>query len=239
VISACSSGAGSNGGANQGTGGEDGGTGGQQSDGPAVEAAGQPQDAATEAAHDASGAHDAHASDASDGGGAGDAGGASAAGKAGADAFCAQLCSLDERCAALGDASVDMASCVSSCQSANEAPMANPPTELLRADYVSGLGSCIAGASCTGPLTSTSLQTIEANCASMVVAGLQPTQTVSIFCRDLETSPCNSPDAGTQDCVSRIMFYSDTALNAAIACFSMTPCTQVGSCYNMALYTQP
>jgi hypothetical protein len=240
VLCACSSGGASGGDqGNQGTGGDDAGTAGQLSDGPATESATLPQDA-SQSTHDASGATDAHAGEAGDAGVA--AGGSAGAGKAGADAFCAQLCTLEQRCATMGDASVDLSGCETSCQSANEVPMVTPPTpptEKLRADYVSGLASCFATASCTGPLTGTQLAMIEANCAGTVAAGLQPTQAAAVFCHAFETSPCNPPDAGNQDCVSRIMLYSDTALNAATACFSSTSCTQVATCYDTALYTQP
>jgi hypothetical protein len=235
IFCACSSGAGSGGGdGNQGTGSDDAGGAGQQSDAPAGESSTQPQDA-SQSTHDAPVSTDAH-------GTADAAGGSASAGKAGADAFCVQLCTLEQRCAAMGDASVDLSGCETSCQSANEMATVTPPTpptEKLRADYVSGLGSCIVAASCTGPLTATQLGTIESNCAGTVAAGLQPTQAAAVFCHAFETSPCNPPDAGNQDCVSRIMLYSDAALSAATACFSSTSCTQVASCYQTALYTQP
>ncbi len=163
-----------------------------------------------------------------------------AAGKAGADAFCSALCSHAQHCAAALDASAAaLADCMTNCQSANEAPTTSPPTELLRADYVSGLAACIASSSC-----SDALQTSEADCAATLVSGsgdggvpaLVPTQAVAVFCHDLETSPC-AGDAGVQDCVTEFLPYSDGALNAAIACFSAASCSTLASCY-AAAFTQ-
>ena len=89
------------------------------------------------------------------------------AGKAGTDAFCTQLCAHEQRCAAGGDAAPPgLTDCDVNCQMANEAPTTNPPTELLRADYLDALASCIAGASCAEPL-----QTSEANCAERIAVG--------------------------------------------------------------------
>jgi hypothetical protein len=173
----------------------------------------------------------------------GDAGvptGTASAGAAGVDAFCAQICGHEQDCAAALDASPPgLASCESSCRSANESAAANPPTELLRADYVKALGACIASASCDE-----ALQTSEASCAAAVVTGadggtpLEPTQAVAIFCRDFESSPCLGADAGTADCVSTTMLYSDTTLDAADACLADTSCSIVTTCYTAA-FTQP
>jgi hypothetical protein len=176
------------------------------------------------------------------GDGAGATAGAAPAGKAGADAFCTQICNHEQHCAAALDAApAGLNGCVANCQSVNEAPTASPLTELLRADYVTALGSCIAGSSCTD-----ALQTSEANCGESIVLGnadagihaLAPTQAVAIFCHDLETSPCAAADSGTQDCVSTFMFYSDVTLNAAISCFSDATCSAVATCYTAA-FTQP
>jgi hypothetical protein len=162
-----------------------------------------------------------------------------AAGKAGADAFCSQICSHEQTCAATLDASpAGLADCVTNCQSANEAPTTNPPTELLRADYLNDLGSYIARASC-----SEALQTSETTCAAAIVSGsggapaLVPTQAVAVFCHDFETSPCVAADSGTGDCVTAFMSYSDDALNAAIACFADPSCSKLATCY-AAAFTQ-
>jgi hypothetical protein len=180
---------------------------------------------------DASSAYDASRAD--DGGGADAAASTLAAGKSGADAFCVAICGHEESCAATLDASpAGLTNCVSDCQSANEAPATTPPTELLRADYVSDLGACIARASC-----SEALQTSEATCASTVVSALVPTQAVAVFCHDVETSPCVAQDSGTPDCVTGYLPYSDDALNAASACFADPSCASLGSCY-AAAFTQ-
>ena len=163
--------------------------------------------------------------------------GSGAAGKSGVDAFCNTICAHESKCAAEYDAaaSYSMSGCVTSCQSGNEASTASPPTELLRADYVSALGACIAATSCTVDLT-----TAEQNCAPEVVMGvsgspgLTATAAATAFCHALETSPCGG-DAGTQQsCTNGILFYSDTALDAAAACFSMSSCTSVDTCYAAA-----
>lgn len=162
-----------------------------------------------------------------------------AAGKAGADAFCNQICSHEQHCAAVLDASpAGLTNCVSDCQSANESPTTSPPTELLRADYVSALGACIAGSSC-----SEALETSEMNCAAGLLSGsaeagsppLKPTAAVAGLCHELETSPCVAADSGVQNCETAFMFFSDQALNAAIACFSSPSCAQAASCYVAAL----
>jgi hypothetical protein len=169
--------------------------------------------------------------------GASSSAGSGAAGKTGVDAFCNTICAHETQCAAEYDAagSYSMSGCVSSCQSGNEASTASPPTELLRADYVSALGTCIAATSCTVDLNSA-----ETACAPEVVMGvngspaLTATAAATAFCHALETSPCGG-DAGTQQsCTNGILFYSDTALNAAAACFSMSSCTSVDSCYAAA-----
>jgi hypothetical protein len=173
-----------------------------------------------------------------DAGDGGTAVGSAAAGKAGADAFCAQICDHEQHCAATADASTSGADCMTSCQSANESSTADPPTELLRADYVSALGACIAASSC-----SDALQTVETTCATAVVSGsnggspITASATATSFCHTLMTSPCGS-DAGAQACASSIALYSDTALSAAIACFSMSSCADVDSCY-AAAFMQP
>jgi hypothetical protein len=161
------------------------------------------------------------------------------AGKAGADAFCSQICGHEQTCAAALDASpAGLADCATNCQSANEAPTTNPPTELLRADYLNDLGACIASASC-----SDALQTSETTCAGAIVSGkggattLVPTQAVAVFCHDFETSPCVAADSGTEDCVTAFMPYSDDALNAAIACFADASCSKLATCY-AAAFTQ-
>jgi hypothetical protein len=185
---------------------------------------------ATKGADDASSADDASRAD---GGGGAVAGGAVAAGQSGADAFCAAICHHEESCAAMLDASpAGLTNCVSDCQSANEAPTATPPTELLRADYVSDLGACIAQASC-----SEALETSETTCASTVVSALVPTQAVAVFCHDVETSPCVARDSGTADCVTGYLPYSDDALNAASACLADPSCGSLGACY-AAAFTQ-
>ncbi len=170
------------------------------------------------------------------------AAGTAPAGKAGADAFCAHLCDHEQGCATVLDAAPGaLASCQANCQSVNEASTANPPTELLRADYVSALGACIANSSCSTPI-----QTSEANCGAAAVSGdgdggtpgIVPTQAVAIFCHAFETSPCVGAEAGAGDCVSAMMVYSDQTLDAALACFSDSSCTAVASCY-AAAFTQP
>jgi hypothetical protein len=161
--------------------------------------------------------------------------GTAAAGKAGADAFCTQICDHEQHCAEALDASTSgVAGCLTSCQSANESSTSDPPTELLRADYVTALGSCIASSSCD-----VALATAEADCATDVVTGsdggtpISASAAAMAFCHALATSPCG-PDAGAQSCVSSIALYSDTALSAATACFSMSSCTDVDSCYAAA-----
>jgi len=169
----------------------------------------------------------------------GAAAGADAAGKAGTDAFCNQICSHEQHCATVLDASMSgLTNCVSDCQSLNESPTTSPPTELLRADYVSALGTCIAASSCNdAPSTS------EANCAAAILSGspdagvpaIKPTAAVAGLCHELETSPCVMADSGVQNCDTAFLLYSDQALNAAIACFSSSSCSQAASCYAAAL----
>jgi hypothetical protein len=192
----------------------------------ASDGAASPSDGASSARDGAAGAVDA----AANGG---------AAGKAGADSFCSALCNHEQRCAATLDAApAGLADCMTNCESANEASTANPATELLRADYLSDLGGCIASSSC-----SDALQTSESTCAASVVSGgggaraLVPTQAVASFCHELETSPCVAADSGARDCVTEFMPYSDGALNAAIACFSESSCSAIASCYGAA-FTQ-
>jgi hypothetical protein len=85
--------------------------------------------------------------------------------------------------------------------------------------------------------------TAEANCASAVVAGtggsapISATPAAAAFCHALETSPCG-PDSGAQSCEGSIMLYSDATLEAAAACFSMSSCSAVDSCYSAA-FVQP
>ena len=164
------------------------------------------------------------------------------AGKAGADAFCAQLCGHEQRCAAGEDAAPPgLSDCASNCQTANEAPTTNPPTELLRADYLGALGSCIGSSSCAE-----ALQTSEANCAERIALGdadagvhaLTPTQAAETFCHDLATSRCFQADSGAPDCLSAFAFFSDVTLNAAISCFTDATCSAVVTC-NSAAFTQP
>jgi hypothetical protein len=164
------------------------------------------------------------------------------AGKAGADAFCAQLCAHEQRCAAVEDAAPSgLSNCTSNCQTANEAATTNPPTELLRADYLDALASCIAGSSCAE-----ALQTSEATCAARVAQGdpdagapaLVPTQAAETFCHDLGMSPCFVADSGASDCPSSFAFFSDVTLSAAISCFTDATCSAVVAC-SSAAFTQP
>lgn len=157
------------------------------------------------------------------------------AGKAGVDAFCTALCDHEQTCAAVMDASASaLAQCMSSCQSGNEGATAPTPTELYRADYLSGLGACIAAAAC-----SVAINTAEEDCASQVVSGtganpaLLPTQAAADLCHAIYSSPCG-PDSGAASCLGSVMLYSDTTLEAAKACFSGSMCTQVDSCYAAA-----
>jgi hypothetical protein len=160
--------------------------------------------------------------------------GAAAAGKAGADSFCVNLCDYEDKCVAGADAS----SCFGVCQMTEESSSTSPPTELLRADYVSALGACIAAGSC-----SEALQTVETDCAASVVSGgsggapLSATSAAAAFCHALMASPCGQPDAGVASCEGSVLLYSDTALDAAAACFSMSSCSAVDSCY-AAAFTQ-
>jgi len=195
-----------------------------------VDGAASPADATVDAGGNAGG----------DGGGvpAGDA----PAGKAGADAFCAQICNHEQHCAALLDvAPAGLSGCSTSCQTANEASSASPPSELLRSDYLDALGSCIASSSCNDALA-----TSEATCGEDIVLGnsdagiraLTPTPAVAALCHDVQTSQCFASDSGTQACESAFLFYSDVTLNAAISCFSDATCSAVVACYTAA-FTQP
>jgi hypothetical protein len=163
------------------------------------------------------------------------------AGKSGVDAFCTQICNHEQSCAASLDvAPSGLAGCATSCQTSNEASSANPPTELLRADYVAALGACIASSSCDE-----SLQTSEATCGAGILSGtgdaggrgIAPTPAPATFCHALEASPC-AADGGAQDCLSAFAFYSDVTLNAATSCFSDATCAAVESCYSAA-FAQP
>jgi hypothetical protein len=164
------------------------------------------------------------------------------AGKAGADAFCQQLCAHEQQCATAEDAApAGLTDCAANCQTANEAATTNPPTELLRADYIDALGSCIARSSCDDPL-----QTSEASCAEAIELGdadagvmaLAPTQAAATFCHDLDTSSCFLADSGAPDCLSSFAFFSDVTLNAAISCFTDATCSAIVTC-NTAAFTQP
>jgi hypothetical protein len=215
-LAACSSAASQSG---NGAGGDDSGTVGAAEDGHAP----APADAAKDSTGPAGGG----------------AAGALPAGKSGVDAFCGQICNHAQACAVALDAGASAAGgCTSSCQTTNEAAGASPPTELLRADYVAALGACIAASSCND------LSMTEAVCAQNVAHGtgdagpFEPTQAVAVLCHDIEISPCTASDSGTQDCVSTFMFYSDTTLSAAIACFSSSSCSTVVPCYTAA-FTQP
>ena len=158
------------------------------------------------------------------------------AGKSGADAFCTKLCAHEQHCAA-----ADASACDASCQMVNESSTTNPPTELLRADYVDALASCIAGSSCD-----VDLMTSEASCAESIVLGnadagikaLAPTPAVTTFCHDLDTSTCFEADSGTPNCTSSFAFFSDVTLNAAISCFTDATCSAVVAC-SSAAFTQP
>lgn len=163
------------------------------------------------------------------------------AGKAGVDTFCTQICNHEQSCAAAADASTAaLSGCAASCESTDEAPAANPPTELLRTDYVQALGSCIAASSCAQ-----ALQTSEVDCAEAIASGssdagvphLVPSQAVATFCTRLAASPC-SADGGAQDCASTFSFYGDVTLNAATACFSDATCSAVAACYEAAFMQQ-
>jgi hypothetical protein len=163
------------------------------------------------------------------------------AGKSGVDAFCTQICNHEQSCAALLDVAPSaLAGCATSCQTSNEASSANPPTELLRADYVAALGACIASSSCD-----VSLQTSEATCGEDILSGtgdagghaIAPTQAPATFCHALQASPC-AADGGAQDCLSAFAFYSDVTLSAATSCFSDATCAAVENCYSAA-FAQP
>jgi hypothetical protein len=172
-------------------------------------------------------AQDAGAS-AADGGSIAAAG---AAGAAGVKDFCATICAHEQTCAASLDASpAGLADCADNCVSANESPSASPPTELLRADYLTAVGACIGKADC-----SQDLATAEATCAGDVVTGmgasLTPTQAVAALCHDLETTACIASDAGAADCVTNLLPYSDVALSAAVACFPASSCQALAACY--------
>ncbi len=178
-------------------------------------------------------------SSAGDAGTAGDAlaTGTAPTGKAGADAFCTQICDHEQHCATVLDASAaGLSTCFANCQSGNEAPMGNPPTELLRADYIAALGACIAGSSCDDALA-----TSESACASSVVAGsgggapLVPTSIATAFCNAFLASPCAATDAGPSVCLSAYGLYSDATLSAARACLSMSSCADADSCFTAAV----
>jgi hypothetical protein len=164
------------------------------------------------------------------------------AGKAGADTFCTQLCSHEQHCATAADATpAGLGDCDTNCRTANESSTTNPPTELLRADYLDALGSCIAGSSCAD-----ALQTSEASCAQSIASGrsdagvlpFQTTQAAMTFCHELQTSPCFEHDSGAPDCLSAFAFFSDVTLSAAISCFTDATCSAVVAC-STAAFTQP
>lgn len=166
-----------------------------------------------------------------------DSGSSAAAGKAGVEAFCTAICDHEQTCAGSLDASPPgLADCASNCVTANESASASPPTELLRADYLAAVGACIAKADCSQDLASA-----EAACAGQVVTGmgasLTPTQAVAALCHDLETTACTASDAGTTDCVTNLLPYSDVALSAAVACFPGSSCSALATCY-VAAFTQ-
>jgi hypothetical protein len=161
------------------------------------------------------------------------------------NAFCAQLCSHEQKCALIDAGMASLDNCQASFQTFYETPGANPwngspPLELYRADYVSALGSCIASASCSEPL-----QMSEARCNAALVAGadggapsIVATPEVTTVCRAFQMSPCLAADAGAQNCAATFTLFNDQALSAAAACFSgSAPCTTVNSCF-VAAFTQ-
>jgi hypothetical protein len=164
------------------------------------------------------------------------------AGKAGADAFCTQLCDHERRCAVGQDAApAGLSNCDASCRTANESPTTNPPTELLRKDYIDALGSCIAASSCADALATSEAQCGQSIAVGRIDAGAMPlsaTPAAMTFCHDLETSPCFEHDSGAPDCLSSFAFFSDVTLSAAISCFTDATCSAVVTC-NTAAFTQP
>jgi hypothetical protein len=166
--------------------------------------------------------------------------GGAAAGKAGVDAYCTEVCSHQHDCAATLDAgTVDTATCIAACQSANEGPGAATKSEILRADYVAALGSCVASASCTDVVSGQASTT----CADSVVTSNPVSQYVATFCKDFSTSSCNFTPLPS--CVTTFGFYSDAVVQALITCVTGTlPCITDGgdnqvSCINSAVSTQP
>jgi hypothetical protein len=187
------------------------------------------------------------ASDASDGSvdAHGAVPGAGPAGASGVDAYCAQLCSHEQKCALIDAGMASLDACQASFQSFYEMAGANPyngypPLELYRADYVSALGACIASASC-----SETLQASEARCNAQIVAGVDggapsitATPEVATVCKAFQMSPCLAADAGTQNCAGTLTLFNDQALMTAAACFAgSSPCSTVNSCF-AAAFTQ-
>lgn len=179
-------------------------------------------------------------SDSGRGGFDGGPNGGAPAGKAGVDAFCTQTCTHDHDCAAALDAgSVDINGCVSKCQAANEGPSATTKSEILRSDYVAALASCLGNAACPDVISNAA----ATQCTNSVVPAIAPSQGAAAFCDRFATSACNFQPLSS--CVTSFKLYSESTLQAAIACLTGSlPCTSdAGSdqphCIQAAVSTQP
>jgi hypothetical protein len=168
------------------------------------------------------------------------ASGGAAAGKAGVDAYCTAVCSHEHDCAASLDAgTVDIAACMSTCQTTYEGPNATTKSEIFRADYVAALGSCFASAACADVISGTA----SSKCADSVLTTSPVSAQVGTFCRDYSTSACNF--TALPSCDTTFGFFSDAVVQALVACVSGSlPCTSDGganqvTCINSTVNTQP
>ncbi len=173
--------------------------------------------------------------------------GTAAAGKSGVDAFCAELCAHEQSCASIDAGSASLDACEATFQAFYETAGANPwggnpPLELYRVDYVSALGSCIAGASC-----GEALSTSEARCSADLVAGVDggapaiaPTDALTSLCHAFEASSCLAADSGAGDCATALALFSDPSLTAGAACLSSpsSSCAAADSCFADAFTQQ-
>jgi hypothetical protein len=147
-------------------------------------------------------------------------------GIAAVDAFCTQACGRAQTCAAMIDGgSVNLATCVTSCETNN----AKTTLVLDRSDYMADLTSCVVATDCANTLADKA----ASNCQTTLASSFTPSAGVVSLCHTLEVSTCTQ-DA-TTNCLTRLQILGDPTIQAIAACVADPTCTNHPACVQKAL----
>jgi hypothetical protein len=236
LVSACSSSSGSNGGTPSGddsgtsSGGDNGSSGGSGS-GSSSGGGTSSGSSGSSSSSSSSGSSGGSGSGSGSSSGGGDAGvNAATSGDAGEAEICSGLCQSFTTCAAKLDAGANQP-CTCGVTG----------TQLLRADYVQALTSCVStsiASNCSVIEADGGTAGVVTTCEQSVTNDIQPTPTASAFCKNLELGFCAN---AIPDCLAQVFTYSDPTLTAASACLPEVPdadvdggCNAFAACLNTA-----